>query len=120
MVGVYVPLIVVAAALAAVFMDNIAHVRNEQRALRDAAREPHTWVMSVLYVGTFGSFIGYSFAFGQVLQNQFGAHFLSDGKVDPVRIAYLTFLGPLVGSLIRPVGGWLADRVGGAVTTFWN
>ena len=42
------------------------------------------------------------------------------GKVDPVKVAYLTFLGPLVGSLIRPVGGWLADRFGGARTTFWN
>lgn len=38
----------------------------------DAARDPHTWIMSFLYVGTFGSFIGYSFAFGLVLQNQFG------------------------------------------------
>jgi NNP family nitrate/nitrite transporter-like MFS transporter len=120
MLGVYIPLIVMAAALAAVFMDNIAHVRNEKRAMRDAAREPHTWIMSVLYIGTFGSFIGYSFAFGQVLQNQFGSHFLSGGSLDPVKIASLTFLGPLVGSLLRPVGGWLADRVGGAVTTFWN
>jgi NNP family nitrate/nitrite transporter-like MFS transporter len=41
-------------------------------------------------------------------------------KVDPVKVAYLTFLGPLIGSLIRPVGGWLADRFGGARTTFVN
>jgi NNP family nitrate/nitrite transporter-like MFS transporter len=39
-------------------------------------------------------------------------------KVDPVKIAYITFLGPLIGSLIRPVGGWVADRWGGAKTTF--
>jgi NNP family nitrate/nitrite transporter-like MFS transporter len=74
----------------------------------------------VLYIGTFGSFIGFGFAFGQVLQNQFGSHFLTDGKIDAVKVAYLTFLGPLVGSLVRPVGGWLADRIGGAVTTLWN
>jgi NNP family nitrate/nitrite transporter-like MFS transporter len=37
-----------------------------------------------------------------------------------VKIAYLTFLGPLIGSLIRPVGGWLADKLGGAKTTFAN
>jgi NNP family nitrate/nitrite transporter-like MFS transporter len=55
-----------------------------------------------------------------VLQNQFGAHFLAAGKVDPVKIAYLTFLGPLIGSLSRPFGGRLADRIGGARTTFWN
>jgi NNP family nitrate/nitrite transporter-like MFS transporter len=120
LLGVYIPLIVVAAVCAALFMNNIAHVRNEKRAMRDACREPHTWVMSLLYIGTFGSFIGFGFAFGQVLQNQFPTHFFTGGKVDPVKVAYLTFLGPLVGSLIRPVGGWLADRVGGAVTTFWN
>jgi MFS transporter, NNP family, nitrate/nitrite transporter len=120
LLGVYIPLIVVAALVAALLMDNIAHVRNEKRAMRDAARDPHTWILSVLYIGAFGSFIGYGFAFGQVLINQFGAHFLTAGKVDPVKIAYLTFLGPLVGSLIRPFGGWVADRIGGARTTAWN
>jgi NNP family nitrate/nitrite transporter-like MFS transporter len=120
LLGIYIPLIVVAALCAALFMDNIADVRNEKRAMRDACRNTHTWIVSLLYIGTFGSFIGFSFAFGQVLQDQFGAHFLTDGKVDPVRIAYLTFLGPLVGSAARPAGGWLADRFGGARTTFWN
>jgi NNP family nitrate/nitrite transporter-like MFS transporter len=120
MLGIYLPLIVLAALGAALFMNNIAHVRNEKHAMRDAATQTHTWIVSVLYIGTFGSFIGFGFAFGQVLTNQFGAHFLTAGKVDAVKVAYLTFLGPLVGSLIRPVGGWLADRVGGAITTFWN
>jgi NNP family nitrate/nitrite transporter-like MFS transporter len=88
--------------------------------MRSACREPHTWIISLLYIGTFGSFIGFGFAFGQVLTNQFGAHFFTGGHVDPVKVAYLTFIGPLVGSLIRPVGGALADRVGGARTTFWT
>jgi MFS transporter, NNP family, nitrate/nitrite transporter len=120
LLGIYIPLVVLAALGAALFMDNIAHVRNEKRALRDACHDLQTWVIAFLYIGTFGSFIGFSFAFGQVLQNQFGAHFLTAGTVDPVKIAYLTFLGPLVGSLARPAGGWLADRIGGARTTFWN
>jgi NNP family nitrate/nitrite transporter-like MFS transporter len=120
MLGIYIPLIVIAATCAALFMDNIAHVRNEKRAMREACREPHTWVVAVLYIGTFGSFIGFSFAFGQVLQDQFASHFLSHGKVDPVKVAYITFLGPLIGSLIRPAGGWLADRAGGARVTFWT
>jgi NNP family nitrate/nitrite transporter-like MFS transporter len=120
MLGIYIPLVVIVTACAALFMDNIAHVRNEKRAMRSAAREPHTWVIAFLYIGTFGSFIGFGFAFGQVLQNQFAAHFMTAGKVDPVKVAYLSFLGPLIGSLIRPAGGWLADRVGGAITTFWN
>ena len=120
LLGIYIPLIAVAALCAALFMDNIAQVRNEKGAMRNACRNAHTWIVSLLYIGTFGSFIGFSFAFGQVLQDQFGAHFLAGGKVDPVKIAYLTFLGPLVGSAARPAGGWLADRFGGARTTFWN
>ncbi|MGW2932821.1 nitrate/nitrite transporter [Streptomyces sp. NPDC001156] len=112
LLALYIPLIVVAAVLAALFMDNVASVRNDTGAAKDAARDVHTWIMSFLYIGTFGSFIGYSFAFGQVLQNQFGQ--------TPLQAAYLTFVGPLLGSLIRPVGGWLADRYGGARITLWN
>jgi NNP family nitrate/nitrite transporter-like MFS transporter len=71
--------------------------------------------MSFLYIGTFGSFIGFSFAFGQVLTNQF-----TDSFATPLAAASLTWLGPLLGSLIRPVGGRLADRFGGASITMWN
>jgi NNP family nitrate/nitrite transporter-like MFS transporter len=113
--GVYIPLIVVAALIASLFMDNLSSARNDKRAMRDVTRDPHTWIMSVLYIGTFGSFIGFGFAFGQVLQVQFKSDFST-----PIKAAYLTFLGPLVGSLIRPVGGILADKVGGAKVTFWN
>ncbi|GLZ01462.1 nitrate/nitrite transporter [Actinoplanes sp. NBRC 103695] len=113
--GIYIPLIVLAALGSALFMDNLSQARNEKRGMRDAAREPHTWIMSLLYIGTFGSFIGFGFAFGQVLQVQFAEDFST-----PVKAAYLTFLGPLLGSLIRPVGGALADRLGGARVTFWN
>jgi NNP family nitrate/nitrite transporter-like MFS transporter len=112
---VYLPLIVLAALSAALFMDNLATGRGDRRALRDACREPHTWGISLLYLATFGSFIGFGFAFGQVLQVQFGAEFAS-----PVRAAYLTFLGPLLGSAVRPAGGALADRFGGARVTFWT
>jgi MFS transporter, NNP family, nitrate/nitrite transporter len=108
--ALYVPLIVVAAVCAAVFMNNILSVRNDTGAVREAARDSQTWVMSFLYIGTFGSFIGYSFAFGLVLQNQFGR--------TPLQAASVVFLGPLIGSLIRPVGGWMADRFGGAKVTF--
>jgi NNP family nitrate/nitrite transporter-like MFS transporter len=111
--GIYIPLIVLAALGAALYMDNLSQVRNERRGMRDAARQAHTWIMSLLYIGTFGSFIGFGFAFGQVLQVQFHAEFAT-----PVKAAYLTFLGPLLGSLIRPVGGALADRLGGARVTF--
>lgn len=113
--GVYIPLIVLAALGAALYMDNLAQARNEKRALRDVTKDAHTWIMSFLYIGTFGSFIGFGFAFGQVLQVQFKADFPT-----AIDAAYLTFLGPLLGSLIRPLGGLLADKIGGAAVTFWN
>ncbi len=110
--AIYVPLIVIAAVCAALFMDNISSVRNDTGAMREAIRERQTWIMSFLYIGTFGSFIGYSFAFGLVLQTQFGR--------TPLQAASVVFLGPLIGSLIRPVGGRMADRFGGAKVTFWT
>ncbi|GAB7047911.1 nitrate/nitrite transporter [Catenuloplanes indicus] len=113
--GIYIPLIVVAAVASALYMDNLTVASNEKGALREVSRDPHTWIMSVLYIGTFGSFIGFGFAFGQVLQVQF-----KDSFSTPVEAAYLTFLGPLLGSLIRPIGGALADRFGGAFVTMLN
>jgi NNP family nitrate/nitrite transporter-like MFS transporter len=112
LLGVYIPLIVVAAVMAALMMDNLSSMRNDTGAFREAVQEQQTWVMSFLYIGTFGSFIGYSFAFGLVLQNQFGR--------TPLQAAAVTFIGPLLGSLIRPVGGWYADKYGGAKVTFYN
>ncbi|WP_455353457.1 nitrate/nitrite transporter [Streptomyces sp. SYSU K217416] len=108
----YIPLILVAAACALLRMDNLAPVKNDTGAAKEAVRDGHTWIMAFLYIGTFGSFIGYSFAFGLVLQTQFGR--------TPLQAASLTFIGPLLGSLIRPVGGSLADRFGGARITLWN
>jgi NNP family nitrate/nitrite transporter-like MFS transporter len=61
LLGIYIPLIVLAALASALLMDNIAHVRNERRAMRDASRDRQTWIISVLYIGAFGSFIGYGF-----------------------------------------------------------
>ncbi|HEY6422988.1 MAG TPA: nitrate/nitrite transporter [Pseudonocardiaceae bacterium] len=112
LLAIYVPLIVIAAVCAALYMDNISSMRNDTGALREAVRDTQTWVMSFLYIGTFGSFIGYSFAFGLVLQTQFGR--------TPLQAASVVFIGPLIGSLIRPVGGWMADRFGGAKVTLAN
>lgn len=112
LLGIYIPLIVIATFLGARYMDNISSVKNDTGAAREAVKDAHTWIMSFLYIGTFGSFIGYSFAFGLVLQTQFGR--------TPLESAYVTFIGPLLGSLIRPVGGRLADIYGGAKITLWN
>jgi NNP family nitrate/nitrite transporter-like MFS transporter len=91
------------------FMNNLTEARSSVKAQLVIVKRKHTWVMSYIYIGTFGSFIGYSAAFPLLLKTQFPA----------VTVA-IAFLGPLVGSLIRPVGGLLADKIGGAKVTFWN
>ena len=115
MVAVYIPLIVLAAIGAALTMDNLAVASNAKGAMRRVCRDKNTWIIALLYIGTFGSFIGFGFAFGQVLQVQFKVTFST-----PIKAAYLTFLGPLLGSLVRPYGGKLADRFGGAKVSFYN
>jgi NNP family nitrate/nitrite transporter-like MFS transporter len=115
LVAIYIPLVLIAAVASWLAMDNLTGATNAKGAIRDAMKSPHSWVMSFLYIGTFGSFIGFGFAFGQVLTVQFKSDYPT-----PLDAAYLTFLGPLVGSLIRPVGGWMADHLGGARVTMVN
>ena len=103
----WIPLALLAAVAAWRYMDNLTHAKADFGSSAAAARRPHTWVMSFLYIGTFGSFIGYSAAFPLLIKTQF----------PDVTVAHYAFLGALVGSLIRPVGGRLADRVGGARIT---
>ena len=84
-------------------------------------KNKHTWIMTVLYTMTFGSFIGYSASFPKLIQDVFG--YLPDGVVNPHAPNPMAwaFLGPLMGALIRPVGGWLADKVGsGSKVTAWS
>ncbi|WP_432107604.1 nitrate/nitrite transporter [Streptomyces sp. AA1529] len=108
----FVPALLLAALLAHRGMDNLATNRTDYGAYRSAVRDVHCWTLSLLYIGTFGSFIGLGFGFGLVLQNEFGK--------SPAQAAALTFLGPLLGSLSRPLGGRLADRFGGARVTAWS
>lgn len=72
-------------------------------------RRSHNWIMCWLYLGTFGSFIGYSAAFPLLAKIQF----------PHVPVLKLAFLGPLVGALSRSFTGWISDRWGGARVTFW-
>jgi NNP family nitrate/nitrite transporter-like MFS transporter len=83
-------------------------------------RNKHNWIMTYLYVMTFGSFIGYSAAFPLLIRVVFGE--LPDGTLNPNApdpFAY-AWLGPLVGSVARPIGGWISDKVGGAKVTQWD
>jgi len=129
--SVYLVLIALAAVAAALFMDNLDNQRSDTRSLLDVLAFRDSWVMSFLYIGTFGSFIGFGFAFGQILQISFLAQ-LNAGlaPTDPARTAnvaaatlhaaQIAFLGPLLGSLSRPLGGKLADRIGGGKITLYT
>ncbi|MDP9820962.1 MFS transporter [Nocardioides massiliensis] len=113
---VYAGLAVVATFAAWRWMDNLGTAVSRPREQLRVVRRPHTWVMSLLYVGTFGSFIGYSAAMPLLIKLNFWVP-------DPaplgtgIYFAYYAFLGAGVGSLTRPFGGWLADRLGGARVT---
>jgi NNP family nitrate/nitrite transporter-like MFS transporter len=90
--------------------------RIEMSTMRAVLSEPHTWVIALLYIGTFGSFIGFSFAFGQLLQMNFTASGQNAAQAS-LHAAQIAFLGPLLGSLSRVYGGKLADRIGGGRVT---
>jgi hypothetical protein len=74
-VAIYLPLIILAAIGAVIKMDNLRVNSNSKGAIREVCRHSETWIMSLLYIGTFGSFIGFGFAFGQVLLVQFPEQF---------------------------------------------
>jgi MFS transporter, NNP family, nitrate/nitrite transporter len=94
---------------AILFMNNLSSARSSFKDQLAIVKRKHTWIMSYIYIGTFGSFIGYSAAFPLLIKTQF-----------PSITVAIAFLGPLVGSISRPFGGLLADKVGGAIVTFWN
>lgn len=92
-------------------------------------RNKHNWIMTWLYTMTFGSFIGYANAFPKLIDDVFGfirvdaaGHQLAEVIANPnapVSSNYI-FIGAGVGALIRPVGGWLSDKLGGARVTQWD
>lgn len=111
---IWVPLIVVAAVGAAYRMDNLSSAKADFAASLAAVKEPHMWVLAFLYIGTFGSFIGFAGVFPKLIADQFPT--FSAFHVGTATLS-LAFLGALVGSLARPYGGKLADKFGGAAMT---
>lgn len=86
----------------------------------------HTWSMTALYIVTFGSFIGFSMALPLAITVIFGEQHVFDAATqtwthikNPNAPSALTYawIGPFVGALIRPVGGWISDKVGGSIVT---
>jgi len=107
---IWVPFILISIIATFLFMDNLHIARATLKEQLPILKNKHGWLLALLYLGTFGSFIGYSAGFPLLIKSQFPG-------INPLQFA---FLGPLVGSLSRPFGGWLADRIGGARLTFWN
>lgn len=123
----YLVLIALASVGAAMFMNNLTNQRSDARSMIDVLAHRDSWLISLLYIGTFGSFIGFGFAFGQVLQINFLAGLSHGGPVTTamtaqasLHAAQIAFIGPVLGSVSRPFGGWLSDRFGGGKVTLYT
>jgi NNP family nitrate/nitrite transporter-like MFS transporter len=118
--GLYLVLLITAGIGATLSMNNVAQHRVELRRLRIilsaviATRD--TWLLSLLYLGSYGSFIGFAFAFAEILQTGFMAGGQSASQA-ALHAAELAFIGPLLGALARVYGGRLADHIGGGRVT---
>jgi MFS transporter, NNP family, nitrate/nitrite transporter len=106
---IWIPTLTIATIGAYLFMNNLDVASTSFKEQMVILKRKQNWVMSYIYIATFGSFIGYSAAFPLLIKTQF-----------PAVTVGVAFLGPLVGSVIRPFGGILADKIGGARVTFWT
>jgi NNP family nitrate/nitrite transporter-like MFS transporter len=106
---IWVPLILASTAAAWFGMDDLADRHTGMAEQAVIFTRKHNWLMCWLYLGTFGSFIGFSASLPMLAQSQFQ-------RPDAL---HLVWLGPLIGAVLRPLGGWMADHWGGARVTFW-
>ncbi|MGB5290371.1 MAG: MFS transporter [Lysobacterales bacterium] len=107
---IWVPFILLATIGVAFGQNNLRGVQESYAEKTAIFSNKHAWILSWLYTGTFGSFIGFAAAFPILL----AVLFPESGALK------WAWAGPLAGALIRPLGGWLSDRVGGAKVTLWN
>lgn len=113
--AIYLVLLAVVGAGAALFMDNFSQpIRVAD--MRSALAMPDTWGILLLYVTVSGSFLGFAFAFGQVIHLNLLARGQSHAQAS-LHAAEVAFVGPLLGSVARVIGGWLSDRLGGGRVT---
>lgn len=113
----FVPWALVAAILAFTLLKNVPVKANFRQQI-DIFSNPDTWIMTLMYLMTFGIFSGFSAQFGLLINNIYGpsSPFADAGSV--VQGATFAFLGPLIGSLVRSAWGPLCDRFGGGIWTF--
>lgn len=106
---IWVPFIAIASIAAWFGMNDLASAKASFADQAIIFKRKHNWIMCWLYLGTFGSFLGFAAGFPLLIKSQFSG-------IDPTQYA---FLGPLIGALVRPFGGWLSDKIGGAKVTQW-
>ena len=107
---VWVPFIILSTIVAWFGMNDLASAKASFKDQAVIFKRKHNWIMCIIYLGTFGSFLGFAAGFPLLTKSQFTG-------VDPVKYA---FIGPLVGALVRPFGGWLSDKIqSGAKITQW-
>jgi NNP family nitrate/nitrite transporter-like MFS transporter len=107
---IWVPLLLIATAAAWFGMNDIAGSKTSIRDQLPVLKRPHMWLLSLLYLATFGSFIGFSAGFAMLAKTQF----------PEVNILQLAFFGPFIGALARSFGGIISDRLGGTRVTLLN
>lgn len=114
----FVPWTIVAAILAFWLLKDVPVKANFRQQI-SIFSNPNTWIMTLMYVMTFGLFSGFSAQFGLLINNSYGSmsKFSDWGVALPLGATY-AFLGPLIGSLVRAAWGPLCDRFGGAIWTF--
>jgi NNP family nitrate/nitrite transporter-like MFS transporter len=107
---VWVPLIAVSALACWFGMNDLAEARGSFAEQAVIFRRKHNWLLSWLYLGSFGSVIGFAAGFPLLARSEFPG----------LEALHVAWLGPLAAALLRPIGGWLADRLGGARVTLWT
>ena len=107
---IWVPLIILSTLAAWFGMNDLADAKASFKEQAIICKRKHNWIMCIIYLGTFGSFLGFAAGFALLTKSQFTG-------IDPVKYA---FVGPLVSALARPVGGMWADKIqSGAKVTQW-
>ena len=107
---IWVPLLIVATIAAWFGMNDIASSKASVRDQLPVLKRPHMWLLSLLYLATFGSFIGFSAGFAMLSKTQF----------PDIQILHYAFFGPFIGALARSAGGAISDRLGGTRVTLIN
>lgn len=107
---VWVPFLLICSILAYKGMNALSTSKASLKEQLPVLKSPHLWILSLLYLTTFGSYIGYSAGFAMLSKTQFPHE----------NILYYAFFGPFVGAVGRPLGGYLSDKLGGIRMTLIN